>query len=111
MQRAMYPARSRSSPAICTSIVSASPDTALCHFCGTRPRLANSSTTRGIIPGSARAWTEKQTEREEPSLSASAAAAKGIGDDIAKILSELETNQHGPSPSEARVGNSPLAGA
>src|SRR5712691_1452853 len=32
-------------------------------------------------------------------------------DDIAKILGGLGTNRHGPSPSGARVGNSPLAGA
>jgi len=32
-------------------------------------------------------------------------------DDIAKILGGLVVNQHGPSPSGARVGNSPLAGA
>jgi len=32
-------------------------------------------------------------------------------DDIAKILGGLVANQHGPSPSGARVGNSPLAGA
>jgi len=32
-------------------------------------------------------------------------------DDIAKILGRLVANQHGPSPSGARVGNSPLAGA
>jgi hypothetical protein len=34
-----------------------------------------------------------------------------MGDDIAKILGGLGTNQHGPSPFGARVGNSPLAGA
>ena len=34
------------------------PEAVLCHLCGTRPRLANSSTTRGITPGSARAWRE-----------------------------------------------------
>jgi hypothetical protein len=32
-------------------------------------------------------------------------------DDIAKVLGGLGTNQHGPSPSRARVSNSPLAGA
>ena len=33
-------------------------EAALCHLCGTRPRLANSSTTRGITPGSGRASRE-----------------------------------------------------
>jgi len=32
-------------------------------------------------------------------------------DDIAKILDGLVANQQSPSPSWARVGNSPLAGA
>jgi len=32
-------------------------------------------------------------------------------DDIAKILGEMETNQHGPSPCGARGGNSPVTGA
>src|SRR5438105_15061263 len=95
---------------MCTSIVSASPATVLCHLWGTSPRLANSSTTRGITPGSARAWTEKQTQRGEASLSAWAAAPNGREDDIAKILGGLGTNQHGPSPFRARVGNSLLAG-
>jgi hypothetical protein len=34
--------------------------TRLCQLVGTMPRLAKSSSTRGITPGSASAWTEKQ---------------------------------------------------
>src|SRR5690348_8389996 len=41
-------------------MVSSPPLTRLCQLVGTRPRLAKSASTRGITPGSASAWTEKQ---------------------------------------------------
>src|ERR1700676_672498 len=67
--------------------------------------------TRGMTPGSARAWSRNETVTGEASPSLSAAAPSGMEDDIAKILGGLAVNQHGPSPSGARGGNSPLAGA
>ena len=97
-------------PPICTSIVSTVPDTALCHFCGTRPRLANNSRTRGITPGSAAAWTEKQTATKGASLAATGAAPSST-DDIGQTLGRMMANQHGPSPFRAREANSPAAGA
>src|SRR5215469_9292236 len=80
--------------------------TALCHSSGTRPRLANSSSTRGITPGSARACREKKVV-----VAVSAAATVTAGDDIDGILGKRLANQHGPGPRRARVGNSPNAGA
>ncbi len=41
-------------------MVSSPAVTRLCQLVGTIPRLAKSSITRGITPGSASAWTEKQ---------------------------------------------------
>src|SRR5690348_16754384 len=41
-------------------MVSSPPLTRLCQLVGTKPRLAKSASTRGITPGSASAWTEKQ---------------------------------------------------
>src|SRR5258708_33655877 len=50
-------------PRIWMSMVSSplsAPLVALCQLDGTRPRLAKSSRTRGMTPGSALAWTAKQ---------------------------------------------------
>src|SRR6266550_6942056 len=82
---------------------------ALCHLCGTRPRLANSSRMRGMTPGSAAAWTEKQNASGASPRSA-AGAVSSRRDDIEEILGKMRANQQGPSPEGARVANSPDAG-
>src|SRR5205814_9006772 len=86
---------------------------ALCHLCGTRPRLANSSRMRGMTPGSAAAWTEKQNASDARWRSApdsAAAAVSNSRDDIEEILGKMRANQQGPIPEGARVANSPAGG-
>src|ERR1700722_17889607 len=78
---------------------------ALFQRSGTRPRLANSSRTRGITPGSARAWTEKET------VAAGCRSATAAFDGIGLILGKKMANRHVPGSYRARVGNSPDAGA
>src|ERR1700719_3279040 len=65
-----------------------------------------------MTPGSAMAWTEKQTVTRAASQSArsAAGAAPSDTDDIGKILGRMMANQHGPSPFGARDANSPNAG-
>src|SRR5437773_9112756 len=86
---------------------------ALCHLCGTRPRLANSSRMRGMTPGSAAAWTEKENAsgaRWRSAPDSAGAAVSNSRDDIEEILGKMRANQQGPSPEGARVANSPDAG-
>src|SRR6185437_4393375 len=86
-------------------MVSSPPLTRLCQLVGTRPRLANSARTRGITPGSALAWTEKQAVgllsdgRKE-----SATGSMGIILDISR-----RANGRGPIlGGEDRGANSPV---
>src|SRR5436190_5566769 len=83
----------------------AGPTRTLRNFSGTRPRLANSSRTRGMTPGSDLAWREKQVAEETPRSAATET------DDISVILGIEMANHDGPSPCGARVANSPDAGA
>src|SRR2546423_14387099 len=86
---------------------------ALCHLCGTRPRLANSSRMRGMTPGSAAAWTEKENASEARWRSAPDSAAGAVSksrDDIGEILGKMRAEQQGPSPGGGRGGNLPGGG-
>src|SRR5205085_11454999 len=68
---------------------------------------------RGMTPGSAAAWTEKENASDARWRSApdsAAAAVSNSRDDIEEILGKMRANQQGPSPEGARVANSPDAG-
>ena len=94
------------SPDICMSIfsrVSSPPEVELRHKDGTRPRLAKSSSTRGITPGSARASTEKQAVAGRL-LSATDAASCGMS----VVLGGKAANSQSPNPRGARGRNSPI---
>src|SRR5690348_5081509 len=97
----MCTAVSGSSPPTCTSMARSSPVTAASNRVGTRPRLANSSRTRGITDASEAAKTEKQyvgTER---------GSVAGM---IHGLLSgQLGTNERHPILDEDQVANSPDA--
>src|SRR5580704_16493383 len=87
------------------SIVSSArsvPQTVLCQVEGTRPRLANNSSTRGITPGSACAWTEKQAVAEG---SSSATVARRGG--MSLVLGRKAANRASPNPQRVRDHNSP----
>src|SRR5579863_6343576 len=95
------------------SMVISLPLTELCQRVGTRPRLAKSSSTRGITPGSASAWIEKQAARAASGRKAFAALGdmEGIlvGVRLAKISCPIpgsedrEANSPGESAIEARA--------
>src|SRR5262249_20795540 len=96
---------------------SSGPEAVLCQLDGTRPRLAKSSRTRGMTPGSARACTEKHatlqiaatwrdSRRDELD-----AVAQAAGDDMAGKLQDDGGTANGNSPilRQDRVANSPVA--
>src|SRR5690242_8319574 len=83
-------------PRIWTSIASSSPSTRLVQAMGTRPRFAKSSRTRGITPGSARAWTAKQATGSE----------RGSGAASMADLQKKRTNDDEPILGEDRGRNS-----
>ena len=85
------------------SRVSSPPEVELRHKDGTRPRLAKSSSTRGITPGSARASTEKQAVAGRL-LSATDAASCGMS----VVLGGKAANSQSPNPRGARGRNSPI---
>src|SRR5579863_6557182 len=95
------------------SMVNSAPLTELCQRVGTRPRLAKSSSTRGITPGSASAWIEKQAARAASDRTAFAALGdiNGIlvGVRLAKVSGPIlgsedrEPNSPGESAIEARM--------
>src|SRR5688572_27382586 len=94
----MWAAVSASSPPHCTSMARSSPATAASKRDGTRPRLANSSRTRGITDASEAANTEKQyvgTER-----GSDAGMIHGL------LRGQLGTNGRFPILGEDRVANS-----
>src|SRR5690349_14214466 len=86
-------------------------ETALFQRCGTRPRFANSSMTRGMIPGSASARIEKETESGAGERSETAAAVGKTGESIADFLDRRVANRQDPGPNGTRDANSPDAGA
>src|SRR5882724_1834957 len=93
---------------------SSGPEVELCQHVGTRPRLAKSSSTRGITPGSARAWTAKQATVAGRRLAApSESGACAAGNDMAeKLLGSGKTaNGNGPILAKDRVANSPAYSA
>src|SRR3954454_13982358 len=86
-------------------------ETVLSQRCGTRPRLANSSTMRGITPGSASARIEKETGSGSEVRSETAAAADETDGGIAEILGRQWTKRRNPGPHRTRDANSADASA
>src|SRR5690349_21222227 len=107
----MYSATSGNRPLTSTSIVSSSPTMVLTQRRGTNPRFANSSSTRGITPGSTPARIEKAKTPTAGSASeggAESAAAAATDDMDGVFLNTGETaNSNDPILYQDRVANSP----
>src|SRR5579883_1329036 len=95
---------STSRPLIWMSMVRSRALARLCQLVGTNPRLANSSRTRGMTPGSASAWTEKQAVG-----SVLARVALAAMDDMVEFLDlGRQANGESPAPGKGdRGANSP----